>query len=67
MTNFIIAFSCFVVGSIFGFMLCAIVSSGKLERSYCIRTIYWLLTEIEEGKKDIDQVKKAIEEGRFEL
>lgn len=67
MTNFIIAFACFVVGAIFGFLVAGILSSSKLERSYCIRTIYWLLTEIEEGKKDIDQVKKAIEEGRFEL
>lgn len=54
-------------GAIIGFMIAGILSSSKLERTYCIRTIYWLLTEIEEGKKDIDQVKKAIEEGRFEL
>lgn len=67
MTNFIIAFVCFVIGAIFGFLIAGILSSSKLERSYCIRTIYWLLTEIESGKKDIDQVKKAIEEGRFEL
>lgn len=67
MTNFIITFVCFVIGAIFGFIVAGILSSSKLERSYCIRTIYWLLTEIEEGKKDIDQVKKAIEEGRFEL
>ena len=57
----------FVVGAIIGFVIAGILSSSKLERTYCIRTIYWLLTEIEEGKKDIDQVKKAIEEGRFEL
>ena len=67
MTNFIIAFVCFVIGTILGFVIAGVLSSSKLERTYCIRTIYWLLTEVEEGKKDIDQVKKAIEEGRFEL
>lgn len=67
MTNFILIASCLVIGAILGFTMAGILSSSKLERTYCIRTIYWLLTEIEEGKKDIDQVKKAIEEGRFEL
>lgn len=57
----------FIVGAIFGFLIAGILSSSKLERSYCIRTIYWLLTEIESGKKDIEEVEKAIEEGRFEL
>ena len=54
-------------GAIIGFILAGVLSSSKLERSYCIRTIYWLLTEIDSGRKDIDEVKKAIEEGRFEL
>lgn len=67
MTNFVLLALCLVVGSILGFTVAGIMTSSKLERTYCIRTIYWLLTEIEEGKKDIDQVKKAIEEGRFEL
>ena len=67
MTNFVLVASCLVVGSIFGFTVAGIMTSSKLERTYCIRAIYWLLTEIEEGKKDIDQVKNAIEEGRFEL
>ena len=67
MTNFIIVFISFVIGSIFGFIIAGVLSSSKLERNYCIRSIYWLLTEIESGKKDIDYVKKAIEEGKFEL
>lgn len=57
----------FILGGVLGFLLCATLSSGKLERGYCIRTIYWLLTEIDSGRKDIDEVKKAIEEGIFEL
>ena len=63
----LITIGLFVIGAVIGFVIAGILSSSKLERTYCIRTIYWLLTEIEEGKKDIDQVKKAIEEGRFEL
>lgn len=64
---FIIAFVCFTIGTIFGFIVAGIMTSSKLERNYCIRTIYWLLIEIESGKKDIEEVEKAIEEGRFEL
>lgn len=56
-----------VLGGFVGFVVAAALTSNKLDRSYCIRTIHWLLTEIESGKKDIEEVEKAIEEGRFEL
>lgn len=56
-----------VLGAFVGFVVAAALASNKLDRAYCIRTIYWLLDQIEAGRKDIDQVKKAIEEGKFEL
>lgn len=63
----VIIIGLFIFGALVGFIIAGLLSSSKLERGYCIRTIYWLLTEIESGRKDIDEVKKAIEEGRFEL
>lgn len=56
-----------LLGAFVSFVVAAALASSKLDRTYCIRTIYWLLDQIEAGRKDIDEVKKAIEEGRFEL
>lgn len=56
-----------LLGAFVGFVVAAALASSKLDRAYCIRTIYWLLDQIEAGRKDIEDVKKAIEEGRFEL
>ena len=64
MTTFLIGLP---IGGFIGFVIAAAIASNKLDRSYCIRTIYWLLDQIEAGRRDISDVKKAIEEGRFEL
>jgi hypothetical protein len=56
-----------VLGGFVGFVVASALASNKLERSYCIRTIYWLLDQIEAGRRDISDVKKAIEEGKFDL